>query len=342
MILAIDLGSTSFKAAVLDKSLRIRGSHSSRLKYSFAPGGKIEFEVKPSTLAMGQAIRGAIADAGIRPEHIKAISVTSQAQTFTVLNSKGQPKIPFISWQDSRPTKTCEKLVRSKALPNFGKHCSFVELIPQLQVCQVRHMQETRRGLIQTNDQVINLPSYLCYLLTGRSMIDNNLAAMSGLYSLIERGWWSKALKVCGLKEHQLPSIVPIGSKAGTTTKVARQFGLPAGIPLILAGNDQTAGAFGASLHKKNAMLITLGTAQVAYLCKRSLLSATSGLIRGPYPGGLFYGMMADSCGGSLVNWTKTILSNCETDEAFFSQAAKALKGSQGLIFEYSDVSNSG
>ena len=102
----------------------------------------------------------------------------------------------------------------------------------------------------------------------------------------------------------------------------------------MLAGNDQTAGAFGARLDEQGGLLITLGTAQVAYACHAALAQPDPAVIRGPYPGGRYYRMAADSCGGSIINWAKTVLAGCETDEAFFAAAGRAAPGSGGLAFE--------
>ena len=109
---------------------------------------------------------------------------------------------------------------------------------------------------------------------------------------------------------------------------------------MVLAGNDQTAGAYGAALeeglqHERNgALLLTLGTAQVAYACTNELAQPNDSLVRGPYPHGLYYRLAADSCGGSIVNWAKTVLPGCGSDAEFFARVAEAQPGCQGLLFD--------
>ncbi|NQT13890.1 MAG: hypothetical protein HQ582_14140, partial [Planctomycetes bacterium] len=169
---------------------------------------------------------------------------------------------------------------------------------------------------------------------TGVAAVDDNLAAMSGLYSLDLEDWWPPALEVCRLESRQLPKLVSVGSVASHTDGGAARFGLPEGIPVVLAGNDQTAGALGAELHKEGGLLITLGTAQVAYTCTGDVPPPDAATIRGPYPGGLHYRMAADSCGGNLVTWAKTLLSGCETDSAFFEKVDAAEPGCGGLVFD--------
>ena len=42
MILSLDLGSTSFKAAVVDENLQVHGFCARELRHRFAPGGKVD------------------------------------------------------------------------------------------------------------------------------------------------------------------------------------------------------------------------------------------------------------------------------------------------------------
>src|SRR5437667_10099098 len=108
VILSVDLGSTSFKAAVIDENLEVQGFCARELRHQFAPGGKVELPVAEATSAVRKAIREAIALAGIRASKLRAVAVTSQAQTFTLIDKRGRPRMPFISWQDRRAVQTAE------------------------------------------------------------------------------------------------------------------------------------------------------------------------------------------------------------------------------------------
>ena len=338
LILAVDLGSTNFKAAVFDSNLAILGVGSRPLEYRFAPGGCVEIEAEHAVETFEAAVRRAIAEAGISKQDIACIAITSQAQTFTVVDPDGQHKTPFISWQDTQAGETCESLAGTAELADFARHAGFGKLLDALQICQLAHIRRTRPKLIEPGDSVLHLPTFFVRRLIGRSVIDNNLAAMSGLYSLVDGDWWPPALEVFGLDAAQLVSLAPIGSIAGKTQGGCDL--LSAGVPVVLAGNDQTAGAYGATLeeglqHERNgALLLTLGTAQVAYACTDELAQPRGSLVRGPYPHGLYYRLAADSCGGSIVNWAKTVLPGCETDAEFFARVAEAQPGCRGLLFD--------
>jgi sugar (pentulose or hexulose) kinase len=138
-------------------------------------------------------------------------------------------------------------------------------------------------------------------LLTGQCVSDNNIAALSGLFSLKENNYWQPALDVLKIDRNNLPDIIEIGNVAGKTQR-DNPLGISKNIPVFSCGNDQTAGAFGAGLQASD-VLITLGTAQTVYRCCEKMPTPNV-QFRGYYPGGLYYSMCAGP-GGDLI--TKAI-----------------------------------
>lgn len=329
-ILAIDLGSTFFKAAVFSQSFKLLGEGRAPLKYRYDKGGVVELSVANAEKCFRSAISEAITLSRIKTADISAVAITSQAQTFTVCTESGKPKTPFISWLDTRPGQASPERWR-----DFGVHCGFSEQIPGLLVSKLIYLQKkTGNKLVGRTDRIFILPAWFVWKLTGKAVVDNNQAAMSGLYSLVSKGWWSEALKRCRISEKNLPALAPLASVAAHTTKAVEALGIPSGIPVVLAGNDQTAGAWGVGLHNNKGILITLGTAQVAYHCLKTLPPAREGCLRGPYGNGLFYQLAADDCGGSVIDWAETVLAGGNRDKTFFEAASKAPPGCDGLIFE--------
>lgn len=297
-------------------------------------GGRVEIAADSVSAALAASVADALDGAGIRPDELRAVAITSQAQTFTILAASGEARMPFISWQDVRAAEAAADLAARPELAAFGAHASFSRLYPNLQLCLLRHVGLAGPDLLGPDDLVCPLSSYVVRWLTGHHLVDDNLAAMSGLYSLRLGGWWPAALACCGVHATQLPQVHPIGSAPAATGSSASRFGIPPGLPVVLAGNDQTSGAYGAQLETSGAVLLTLGTAQVAYACVDVLSPAAEGLIRGPYPGGRSYRMIADSCGGSVVNWARTIVTETTGFDEFFSSAQRVPPGCEGLVFD--------
>jgi xylulokinase len=330
VILALDLGSTCFKAALVGEDDAPRAEAAVELRYDRGSGGRVELPVAEAERSvrrlLGEVLRTVPAGAG--PP--RALAVTSQAQTFTVVDAQGRPRLPFLSWQDTRSREVCRALASRPELADAGAHGSFAELDPGLQLCQLARLREAGEGPA-SGERVLPLPGWLIGRLTDRCVTDDNLAPMTGLYSLRLDGWWPQALAAAGVTAEMLPAVLPVGALAGRLP--AERYGLPAGLPVVLAGNDQTAGACGAGLQEEGGLLITLGTAQVAYLCTEEVPPPRPGTVRGRFPGGRGYRLVVDPAGGNLVNWAKTVLAGCATDEAFFARAAAAAPDPGDLAF---------
>lgn len=334
MILALDLGSTSFKAAVFDGSGRPMGQGSQAIRYHYGAQGEVEISIPLARRAVRNSLDAALQQAGLPASALTAIAVTSQAQTFTIVDRQRRALLPFLSWQDGRAEAACRRLQRLKAMDDFPQHASFGTLLPALQISQLAHLRQTRPELLHRSHRVYPLPTYFIAQWTGRFVTDENLAAMSGLFSIPARSWWPAALRATHVEAVQLPEVQAMGSVAGITGRGAKAFGLPRGLPVVLAGNDQTAGGYAADLPGQNAVLLTLGTAQVAYRVCTTLPRPHPNLVRGPFPQRGYYLMAADVWGGNLIQWAKTILADGATDEAFFQLVARGQPGCQGLRLE--------
>jgi sugar (pentulose or hexulose) kinase len=293
--LAVDLGSTSFKADIFTPSLKRIGGASELIHYS-RKRCFVELEVSRGIKAFSNIITKAVKNAKITGMDITAVGICSQAQTFCI-EKDNKFLTPFISWMDTRAVDTAAVLMKERVLSDFAEHASTYDIYPNLQLCQLRAMQDT----IPPNARIISLPSMLFRELTGKNVLDENLAAMTGMYSLKTNYWRNETLEITGLNTGQLPELCKLGSAPYVTSNAAK-YGIPDGIPVYCCGNDQTAGAYGAGIHSNGSVLLTFGTALVAYVCRKSLPEAEPDLYRGVYPDGLFYSMKVLDQGGALIS----------------------------------------
>ncbi|MCK5844626.1 MAG: hypothetical protein KAG97_07970, partial [Victivallales bacterium] len=322
MKLSIDLGSTEFKAAVFaDADDSPVGSGACLLTY-IKNAGEGRAELTPETVveSVRTAVSEAVGNAGVGFDEITAVGVDSQAQTFTIADESMNPQMNFISWLDQRAAFECEEMSADPLFADFAEHSTIAKLSAPMTICLLKHLASDSPELFSERSRFIPLPSYVLYQLTGEFATDDNLAAMSGLYSLRDREYRDAYLKQIHprISRSNFPTVATMGREVGKTI-ADNPFGLPAGIPACSCGNDQTAGAYGADLAPGD-ILITLGTAQVAYACLDSIPTPKDGLFRGWYPGGLFYAMFAET-GGAMVS---TAIKQCAEfgDYARFAELA--------------------
>ena len=199
MYLAIDLGSTQFKAAVFNKQLKILGNSAYTLKYKYTVNGGVELDPDNLFYALEFINKEAIKSAGISPSAIKAIAVDSQAQTFAVFDKKGRAVSPFFSWLDERAKEITTRMASYPPWTQFSHHSSFGYLLAGLQVCILKYLLSSNSIKPEKNIYFLLLPAWFNMLATGKPVVDNNIAAMSGLFSLIRNNWWDEALSDLGI-----------------------------------------------------------------------------------------------------------------------------------------------
>ncbi|MFA6713914.1 MAG: FGGY family carbohydrate kinase [Victivallaceae bacterium] len=327
--LTIDLGSTEFKAAIYADGLRLLAAAGYELSYS-RNDVKTELPVNTVQEAFRKVIERVVNAAGVGVKEIDSIGITSQAQTFALADESGVFLTPFISWLDMRAVETYKTIPAD----DFAEHSSLAAILPNMQIAILKHILDENPGFARKKIRVVPLPAYLIMLLTGKSVSDNNLAAMSGLFSLKDNAYRQSFLDLLGISGKNLPEIVEVGSIAGKV-KNDNPFGMPAGKAVFSCGNDQTAGAYGAGLQSGD-VLITLGTAQAAYCCCRNMPEPGSVQFRGHYPGGLYYAMFAGT-GGGLISKAIAKIPAFKDFETFAGLAADADAGTDAGFYVVND-----
>lgn len=330
LVLALDIGSTSLKAALFHASRGCIGESSAPLIYrtgkqSGPAAAPVELDGEPIWQTVVSLIHNLCTAADISSMRIDRVAVTSQAQTFALLGEGDALLTPFISWMDTRGSVYLP-ILQAPLGDVFHQHCSFATAVPEMQLAKLLWFRHQQPALLDQAKCVISLSSYLLLRLAGICAIDPNLAAMSGLYSLRLQDWWPEALASCGLRRDQLPELAPLGrplrARAHCSESPLRQT-----VEIVLAGNDQTAGAYGNDCHP-DELVVTLGTALVAY----RLAGETAGPYNplgcwGPYPGGGYYELAVQSQGCSSLDWAVGQVTPGANVEAFLALAQTAPSG---------------
>jgi len=324
VILAIDCGSTNHKVALFDLSLNRQAVCSQSIAYIIRDGQRAEFDGEKIWQDTLWQIREVCESAKIEPSAITSIALTGQAQTFVILDALDRPVMPFISWADTRAREESIEL-EGQFGREFHRHCSFPSPIPELQLSKLLWVRRHNPDWLRRAAKIVSLPGFLAWRLGGLHVTDTNLAAMSGLYSCPENGWWAPAREACGAQLEQLGELVPVGH-AMQARRPWPQLRLSAEVRIVFAGNDQTAGAY-ANGGGVDQVVLTFGTALVAYRYS----GKTAGPYQpegcwGPYPSGGFYELAARNEGGAALDWAVEKLMP-DNAAGFMEQAASAASG---------------
>ena len=102
-ILALDIGTTSVRAMVVDASGQPRSIAARANRLDYPAPGLIEQDPEALWTNAVEAIKQALSDAGLAPSDVLTIGVAAQRSSIVVWEKKTvSPLAPVVSWQDQR------------------------------------------------------------------------------------------------------------------------------------------------------------------------------------------------------------------------------------------------
>jgi len=232
LILAVDIGTSSLKAAIIDCSGNLHGS--SRVRFP---------EDLPRTVAHWlQALKQAIGFLA-PPRAICALAISGNGPTLVSVSPDGSSKI--LLWNDDT-TEYPDSPARGASL-----------FIPRMQVFRARWP-----SIYDAAVHLLSGPEYLVWLLTGTAATVLPDPRYKKVY------WSPEDLRQAGLRNDILAPFVPLGESAGPLLPaLTAELGLAQPVPVYQAGPDFTSALIGtATLHPGTACDRT-GTSEGLNVC---------------------------------------------------------------------------
>jgi glycerol kinase len=120
VLLAIDQGTTSVRASVLDADLAPLGTHAEIVPRNFPRAGWVELDAAELVAATERVMREALARAGRRVSDVAGVGFANQGETVVVWDrATGEPVGPAIVWQCRRTEDACADLRKQPGLEDY-------------------------------------------------------------------------------------------------------------------------------------------------------------------------------------------------------------------------------
>lgn len=267
-LLGLDLGTTGAKALIVDVDGNIRSQGYYEYPCDYPKPAWVEQDVDLVVAKSMDAARDALAGAGIRPEEVLAVSLSSQRCCTILVDARGRLVRPMISWQDNRNREELDFLRREISDELFyrisGLPLNTTWIIGKL-LWLWRHEPEN----IERTAKFVQLHAYTLKAWGAEDYVDDvSDAGFYGFWDTKRMDWHRDFLDVIGIGAEKLPLIRPSGTIIGKVgAEAAGKTGLLEGTPLCTGAGDQNAAAVGAGVVVPGAANISLGTggAAVAY-----------------------------------------------------------------------------
>lgn len=329
-VLGIDVGTTALKAIALEREQGIVAqAELSHELFSPHPGWAEE-DPEHWWATAQESIRKLLSI--IPAESIEAIGVSGMVPAMVILDASGKPLRPSIQQNDARAITEVEELRAAVDLKEFLRITGGTPNQQNIDT-KWRWLQRHEPAVLERAAHLCGSYDYIVYRMTGHYSLEENWAAESGFYDIVQHRWHLPYLEHAGIDTALLPAVhQPIEIVAGVSEEAAGLTGLLAGTPVVAGSADHVAAALASGLTQSGDILLKFGGAGDILYCDSR-----------PDPDPHFYfdyhdipdltlinGCMASS--GSLVKWFSTTLAGGMSPKALDEEARAIDPGAGGII----------
>ncbi|HBV76290.1 MAG TPA: glycerol kinase [Vibrio sp.] len=262
-IVALDQGTTSSRAVVLDRDANIVCSAQREFTQIYPEAGWVEHDPLEIWATQSSTLVEALAKGGLHSDEIAGIGITNQRETTIVWNrSTGKPIYNAIVWQCRRTASICEELKKA-GLEEYILENTGLVVDPYFSGTKVKWILDNVEG---AREQAENgelafgtVDSWLIWNMTqGRTHVtDPTNASRTMLFNINTLEWDEKLLDAMGIPKSMMPE-VKSSSEVYAQTNIGGKGGTR--IPIAGIAGDQQAALFGQMCVEAGQAKNTYGT----------------------------------------------------------------------------------
>ncbi len=261
-ILALDQGTTSSRALIVDREGNIGAVAQKEFRQIFPKSGWVEHDPNEIWSSQAGVAAEALAKMDIDGRQIAAIGITNQRETAIVWDRRtGEPVYNAIVWQDRRTSAFCDELKRTGQAEMIRRKTGLV-LDAYFSATKVRwildHVPGARQRAAAGELAFGTVDSWLVWKLThgGVHATDMSNASRTLLFNIHEQKWDEELCTLFDIPMSMLPEVRSSSEVVGATqTPLAA-----AGIPIAGMAGDQQAALFGQMCTAEGMIKNTYGT----------------------------------------------------------------------------------
>ncbi|NVC93775.1 glycerol kinase GlpK [Vibrio natriegens] len=327
-IVALDQGTTSSRAVILDHDANIVGVSQREFTQIYPQAGWVEHDPMEIWATQSSTLVEALAKSGIRSDQLAAIGITNQRETTIVWNKEtGKPVYNAIVWQCRRTAEICEDLKR-RGLEDYVRDNTGLVLDPYFSGTKVKWILDNVEGAREDAESgkllFGTVDTWLVWKMTqGRVHVtDYTNASRTMLFNINDLCWDQKLLDELGIPASMMPEVkrssevygqTNIGGKGGTR------------IPIAGIAGDQQAALYGQMCVEAGQAKNTYGTGCFLLMnTGKEKVTSTHGLLTtlacGPKGEPAYALEGAVFMGGASIQWLRDelkILNGAEDSEYF-------------------------
>lgn len=259
LILAVDLGTSGPKVALVATTGAIVDSDVEETSITFLPDGGAEQNPEEWWTAIVRASNRVVGRQAARAGSIAAVCCTTQYSCTVAVDAAGRPLMNAISWMDTRGGRAVREVTRG--WPSFqgygiGKLSKWLRLTGGApthsgkdSLAHILYIKRERPDLYKATCKFLEPKDYLNHRLTGRFMATYDSINLHWLTDNRDIGrirYDDRLLALTGIERNKLPDLIHSTELVGPLLpEPARELGVPAGIPVVGGTTDAQSSGIG-------------------------------------------------------------------------------------------------
>ncbi|MBM7565070.1 glycerol kinase GlpK [Paenibacillus sacheonensis] len=262
-MLALDQGTTSTRALLVDRNGTIAGMAQQELPLQYPRSGWVEADAEFIWESARGVILQLLRETGITPAQIAGLGITNQRET-TVMWDRvtGEPIYPAIIWQSRQSSEICERLA-AQGHEAVVKERTGLRIDPYFSGTKAAWMLENvagARARAEAGELLFGtIDTWLIWKLTGGAahITDATNASRTLMYNIHELAWDDDLLALLEVPKAMLPEVRSSSEVYGQTEPSLLD---GHAIPIAGIAGDQQAALFGQACFDKGSVKNTYGT----------------------------------------------------------------------------------
>ncbi|MFT3882533.1 MAG: FGGY-family carbohydrate kinase [Gemmatales bacterium] len=298
-ILAIDIGTSSVKAAVLKQASGQPVGPVAKAAYALLHTEPEMAAIDPEQL--WQAMNSAVSQACQR-QQVDGIGISSLTPCLVLLDQHDKPLLPFVTHLDRRARPTA-KALDARLGTEFLRETGNRPLPGGISAIYFKHWTTQYPDQLRRVHRYLHLNSWIALKLTGQTGFDPGNADFTGLCRWEDVTWSPEWCSQLGVMPSWLPAIVPGNTAIGGLRKEwADAWALPENIPVMLGVADTSSAILAADMEPGD-LLHLVGTTQVLAILTDAPQPSPQRLTRHLGVGESYLHVTHNPVGGVALDW---------------------------------------
>lgn len=336
VVIGIDLGTTGAKCVIWSiESKQIIGEAARTYPLLKPNPGWAEQDPNELYDAFAYCLGTAIRHAGIEPQRIVGIGISTAMHTLLATDENGKPLTNCITWADSRSNSQTEKIkAEYDGLAIYRR--TGTPIHPMSPLTKLLWMKETEPELYRKARRFVSIKEYILYQLFGEWVVDYSIASATGLFNLHEMDWDQDVLKLLDLPADKLSKPVPVTyALTGLSDEDAERLAVAKDTRFVIGSSDGVLANLGVGAVAAGDIAVSVGTSgAIRTMADKPLTDQQGRTFCYALDEDRFAIGGATNNAGIVLQWLSEEMTRRELSiEQVLAEAGEAAPGADGLLF---------